>query len=252
MSESNKCNLHADWYEHAFGALYPIIYRHRTVEAAEPEARFAAERLELNASDTLLDLCCGNARHLVHLTARCKHCVGLDYSKELLAIADETAGDSVPFVRADMRAIPFSNCFDVVVNFFTSFGYFQDAHENAQVAHELARALKPGGRFFIDYLNPDYTEQTLVPESTREEGDYLIQEHRWIDRETQRVNKRTRVTHHGAILPELHESVRLYTLEELRQMLHNAGLQVDDVYGDYSGVPYEAARPRMLLVGRKN
>jgi SAM-dependent methyltransferase len=239
-----------DWYRDTFGAFYPVIYAHRTVEAAAPEARFAIERSRLTPRDHVLDLCCGNGRHMVHLLSVTPHVVGLDYSPHLLDHARKMIGPQGELVRADMRAIPFVDTFDVVVNFFTSFGYFFSPEENAAVVTGIARALKPGGRFFLDYINKNWAEQTLEPESERRQGPYRIHERRWIDDE--RVNKVTQVYEGDALVQELSESVRLYSLGELLTLLGEGGLRVEAVYGDHTGVPMDAFKPRMIAVGRKD
>ena len=52
-----------------------------------------------------------------------------------------------PQARADMRKLParWTGRFDAVVNLFTSFGFFADPNDDAQVIRECARVLKPGG-----------------------------------------------------------------------------------------------------------
>ena len=113
-------NIAEDWHQRSFGALYPVLYAHRNVEAAAPEAAFAAQRLGLRPDDRVLDLCCGNGRHMVHLLRHTPRVVGLDYSPDLLALASEQLGNSAGLVRGDMRAVPFGAVFDAVTNFFTS------------------------------------------------------------------------------------------------------------------------------------
>ncbi len=240
-----------DWFAHSFGALYPLIYAHRNVEAAAPEAQFAAGQLALTGRDRLLDLCCGNGRHLVHLREHAGTAIGLDYSAQLLEIAQGTVGSDTALVRADMRDIPFENAFDVVTSFFTSFGYFFSEEENRSVVRGVARALRPGGRFFIDYLNSAHVERTLTPESHRQDGEYEITETRWIDSETRRVNKTTRVERNGETVCETGESVRLYELDEFTALLESGGLAPDQVFGGHSGVRFDATQPRMIVVGHR-
>lgn len=240
-----------DWYEHAFGDLYPVLYAHRSVEAAAPEAAFAADALGLKPGQRLLDLCCGSGRHLVHFAKMTDRAVGLDYSRELLLHGRARHGAALRAVRADMRAVPFANAFDAVTSFFTSFGYFQDDAENMQVIAETARALKPSGRFFIDYVNPDCVRDTLEPLTVRTIEDYAIEERRWIDERARRVNKTTRVSRDGAVVRDLGESVRLYDEAELRALLDRAGLRCERAFGDYTGAPLAQTAPRMIMTGPK-
>ena len=100
-----------EWYRDAFGTLYPIVYAHRTVAAAASEAAFAVRETELKPAERVLDLCCGNGRHLFHLVRYTAHATGLDYSPELLAIAAAAVDSDVALVQADMRDIPFVGAF---------------------------------------------------------------------------------------------------------------------------------------------
>ena len=249
--EHSTPSIDETWFESAFDALYPVVYAHRTVEAATTEAAFAIEQLRLGESCSVLDLCCGNGRHMVHLLRHTPHVIGLDYSAALLGFAREHVGPSVSLVRGDMRAIPFVERFDAVANFFTSFGYFQDEGENQAVADGVARALKPGGRFFVDYLNPHHVREHLEPESERESGDLRIVERRWIDNAHGRVNKVTEVFRAGRCINESSESVRLYESAALETLFERAGLRIDAMFGDYTGAPVSPDLPRQILVGER-
>ncbi len=239
-----------DWYKEGFGALYPVVYAHRTVEAAAPEAAFAAAQLGLTAEDRLLDLCCGTGRHLVHLARRTSHVAGLDYSPDLLCLARRALGAGIPLLRADMRRIPFTGAFDCITSFFTSFAYFPKREENLGVVRETARALRLGGRFFIDYLNPGFVVANLAPESNREVGEYHVRERRWIAGE--RVNKLTEVRRGGDAVARWTESVALYDEAAFVALLKEGGLRPDHLFGDYDGSPVDVSRPRMIAVGRRD
>lgn len=240
-----------DWFENAFDALYPLVYAHRTVEAARDEAFFAMEATGLTPEDYVLDLCCGNGRHLAHLCDKTSCAVGLDYSPHLLEIARDAVGGCATLVRADMRYQPFHGAFDIVMNFFTSMGYFETDEENALVLRGIAESLKPGGRFFIDYIGLEWTENNLQPESIRVEGEYTIEEKRWIDRERRRINKKTLVMRNGNLEGRLGESVKLYSDTEFIALLSAHDLIVESTYGDTTGTPMGPDQPRMIVVGRK-
>ncbi len=240
-----------DWYQKSFGTLYPQIYAHRTVEAARGEAAFACYALGLERGDVVLDLCCGNGRHMSAMMRAGMRMIGLDQSIELLAAARRTTGESARLARGDMRGLPFPPVFDAVTNFFTSFGYFSDDAENARVLEQIASVLRPTGRFFIDHINKYNLEANLEPESTRRVRDFEIIERRRLDNDNRRINKQSTVYRAGTRLDDFFESVRLYTPEEFMTMLHDAGLEAEALYGDYDGSAMTDAQPRMIVVGRK-
>jgi len=251
MTANESSYIEDSWYKRSFDSQYPLVYAHRTIEAAAREAAFAAVQLNLRRGEQLLDLCCGNGRHMVHLLRYACAVTGLDWSEALLSEARGILGSEAALVRGDMRDLPFENAFDAVTNFFTSFGYFMDDAENARVVEQAARAMKPGGRFFIDHVNAAFIRKTLVPESTREYNEYRIEERRWLDAARRRVNKVTKVWRNGEPAGEWGESVRLYEPEEFRAVLANANLFVDRVFGDYDGALMDVRRPRMIVTGHK-
>jgi len=167
-------------------------------------------------------------------------------------VARKSLGSNAQLVRADMRHQPFLNAFDVVFNYFTSFGYFQTPEENLAVVHGIAKALRPHGRFFIDYLNRTWAENNLQPETGRSVQDFEISERRWIDNAHHRINKTTIVSKNGQQVSDTGESVQLYTLEEFTALLSTGGLMIDRVFGNYDGVAMTDQQPRMIVVGHKS
>lgn len=51
-----------------------------------------------------------------------------------------------------MREQLYTNQFDVVMNLFTSFGYFDSEEENKKAMQSIAVSLKPDGILVIDFL----------------------------------------------------------------------------------------------------
>lgn len=242
-----------NWYERWFGQEYLLVYEHRDIKEAEQEIEAIRSLLDLTENDLVLDLCCGPGRHDIPLARMGCRVVGLDYSMELLKLARESwqSGSLYPLcVRADARGIPFRDeAFDVVLNLFTSFGYFSD-EENRGFIRSIARLLKPGGRYYIDYLNPRRMKIDLAEESTRERDGITITEKRRIDPFSHRIDKTIllRLDDHVQMF---YESVRLYEKDEMLAMLGAEGLSVESVLGTSRGEPYNPASKRMIFYGKK-
>jgi SAM-dependent methyltransferase len=124
----------------------------------------------------LLDLACGHGRLANRPAARGCQVTGLDASPPFLdhARCDAAArGVDVDYLEGDMRRLPWTARFDRVVNWFTAFGYFDDAG-NRQVLTEVARCLKPGGRFALELQHRDWIVGALQPAVVVERDDDLL------------------------------------------------------------------------------
>ncbi|MEV8310806.1 class I SAM-dependent methyltransferase [Streptomyces flavidovirens] len=97
-----------------------------------------------------LDVCCGTGAGVRVLRPLCRERVtGVDFSAGMLAAAREAFDDgrtpAVEWTRADARALPFTQEFDLAVS-FGAFGHFLPAERPALFAG-VHRALRPGGLF---------------------------------------------------------------------------------------------------------
>ena len=234
------------WYEEWFGRKYLELYAHRDAAEAERHVDFFAGILAAARPRAVLDLACGAGRHTAALRRRGYRTLGTDLSVTLLAQAAE-----LPRVAADMRRLPFADgAFDWVLNFFTSFGYFEGERENFQVLEEVYRVLEPGGGFLIDLFNRERVIRELVPEEIREQEGTRIEIERWFDGKTQRVNKRIRLLDGDGEETYL-ESVRAYREEEVVIGLQWAGFEATATFGSFEGEPFQDDSERLIVIGRK-
>jgi len=238
-----------EWYREWFGAEYLALYPHRD----EVEAREGVD-LALRAcgqpEGLVLDLASGAGRHLLEFQRRGVEAVGLDLSRTLLGEARNSGSQRL--VEADMRALPFADSiFGMVVNFFTSFGYFAEPEDDEQVLTEIRRVLRRGGCFMLDFLNAERVRSALVDRDERRLDDRLVVQERRLEENGKVVVKEIRIFGPDEEEPQntFYERVRLYTPQELEAMLRQAGLEPEHSYGDYSGVSACADRPRYILLG---
>jgi SAM-dependent methyltransferase len=166
-------------------------------------------------------------------------------------MARTALGMEAALVRGDMRELPFGSAFDVVFNFFTSFGYFVDDGDNCRAAVEIARVLKPGGVLYMDFMNVAHDLPNLVPESVRISGPWRFRERRWHDAVSNRVNKHVEAWRDGVLSACFTESVRAYTCEELTALFAGAGMILEKTFGACDGRSYLSSSPRMILLFRK-
>jgi SAM-dependent methyltransferase len=243
-----------EWFRDWFGETYLSLYPHRDEAEAEAAVRLFQREVDLGPGGRVLDLACGAGRHLERLREAGYAAVGMDLSAHLLEGAARRPGVAGSLVRGDMRLLPFRDgAFNGLVNFFTSFGYFSSAAEDALVVGEMRRVLEPGGPFLLDYMNAAWVVANLEPESEGEVNGKLVRQTRWI--EDGQVIKRIEVFP-GAAKDQppdqaqvFHERVRLYEFPELADVLGQHGLDVRAHFGDYMGEVFEARSRRLLILG---
>lgn len=236
-----------DWFEDWFGEEYLALYTHRDELEAERVANLIESRVQLPRGRQALDLACGAGRHQRELSDHW-WTVGLDLSPSLLRAA-RTADGGAPLVRADMRTLPFRECaFDLVVNLFTSFGYFADDRAHHRVIAEVSRVTCPGGWFVLDYLNAAHVRRTLVPTDVRRVGQHTIEQERAISDDGRFVRKTITIGEFGRTFVE---RVRLFQPDELRTMVEENGFTVVELLGDYGGTVLGESSTRTILVARR-
>jgi ubiquinone/menaquinone biosynthesis C-methylase UbiE len=238
----------SEWFTRWFGREYLDLYPHRDDREARSVVRLIRNMVPLRGDDRALDLACGSGRHSRALS-RHIGVVGLDLSMELLGLA-RAESPQIAYVRGDMRALPFgAGSFNLVVNLFTSFGYFSCDDENRAVLNEVNRVLREGGRFVLDYFNADQVRATLVPHDTRRVGNRTVTQNRHITADGKYVEKEISAT--GSPNTYL-ERVRLFEPEELRCLLHDAGFAIERELGDYTAGPLNAMSHRAIFFARRS
>lgn len=237
-----------DWFNSPY---YHLLYSNRDEKEAASFIDKLVGYLHPAPAALMLDVACGKGRHAKYLADKGFIVTGIDLSGESIAAARKLENDHLSFFQHDMR-LPFRiNYFDVVFNFFTSFGYFETRHENDNALRTLKNALRPGGRLVLDYLNSTYVAAHLVQHDVKEKDQVVFD----IEREMKdgKFLKQINILDKKQLQRATYtESVSAFTLEDFRAMFALQGLEITDIFGDYHFNTFDRQHsPRLILIAQK-
>ena len=238
-----------EWFEQWFGEEYLRLYRHRDEEDASAAVSLLAAMVPVDQR-RVLDLACGPGRHAKLIQAAGGRVVGFDLSMPLLSRARHRAMPPLTVVRGDMRLLPFAPAaFDIVVNLFTSFGYFADDDQHRTVLRETTGVLNRGGRLVLDYFNSERLLASLVEHEEREIGRQRVIIERRLSEDARFVIKEMHLMDDGR---HFMERVRLFSPDELEALVTETGLVMEHSFGDYDGSPLARSSPRAIIFAKKS
>ncbi|HEU4536579.1 MAG TPA: hypothetical protein VFS00_20785, partial [Polyangiaceae bacterium] len=169
------------------------------------------------------------------------------------AEADALAG-RCHFAAADARAYaPPSPC-DGAFNWWTGLGHVGDEGDRAMLRRAF-EALRPGGRFALDYMNVPGVLRAFRPRVVTERATpagpvTLVRESR-LDLRASVMHKRW--SYHLADAPPVvkESRLRLYYPHELAAMLEGAGFAEPRLLGGEAGEPFDLDAPRCIIVASR-
>ena len=239
-----------EWFGKWFNSpYYHILYKHRDFEEARTFIHNLNDQLHFEPHQKALDLACGKGRHAIYMNSLGLDVTGVDLSPENIKEASRFANKNLHFYVHDMRKVFKKEEFHYVFNLFTSFGYFETVQENETAICATTVAIKPGGYFIIDFLNPGLVIDKMVPceEKVIENINFEI----------------SRRFSEGYILKDIkftadgkdfffQEKVMAISKEEFLTYFEKAGLEIRHLYGDYDLNPFnKEVSQRMIFVLQK-
>jgi SAM-dependent methyltransferase len=243
-----------EWAEGFFSGLFVEFWlRVPTEEQTRQEADFLQQHLRLTPGARVLDVACGGGRHACALAGRGFRATGVDASPEFLAAARALSarkGVDVAWEQRDMTDLPWPAEFDGAYCFGNSFGYYDD-DANARFLRAVAAALKPGGRFAIDYgavaeaLLPNFQERMWVPF-----GDmHFLREARYDPARARYESDYTLIQ--GGRSEKKTAGQRVYLFRDLCRLMDESGFTEMQGFGSLTGDAFKLRSPRLLLTATR-
>lgn len=245
MQTQNTNEWFASWFDSPY---YHLLYQNRDEHEAADFLTLLTAHLRLPKTAHLLDLACGAGRHSRVLHSLGYRVTGCDLSPNSIREAQEKATEGMEFFVHDMRN-PLPGKYDVTLNLFTSFGYFDNVLDNAKVLTSVANSLTENGLLIIDFMNAEKVirELKMRQEIVRDGITFHIK----------------REVSNGKIVKTIafeaegqshfyQEKVQALDLIDFQQLLGNAGFDILETRGNYALESYNPLlSDRLILICKK-
>lgn len=209
-------------------AFYDHVYGQKPYADEAARVHQAIQTYLRSGGNTLLDVGCGSGNHLAHLR-RHYRCDGVDLDAGLLDIARGRYPDSA-FHLGDMADFDLDRRYDALICLFSAIGYVRTVERLGETMRTFARHLLPGGVAVVEpWLAPGVFRPGTVRMDTSDTPEIKV----------------ARITQSGmrgelSVLSfyfmvggadgveqwEEHHELGLFTVEQMMEAFHAAGLQV--------------------------
>jgi SAM-dependent methyltransferase len=231
------------WFDSPY---YHVLYSSRDDQEAKGFIEALQSYLKIKPGAFVLDAACGKGRHAKMLQRLGMDVEGFDLSPSNIEQANKLANKHLHFFVHDIRSsLPKQDQYDVVFNFFTSFGYFDDPSDNLKSFQTFSGGLRSGGILVMDFLNPTYILANLVPEEKLKRGGITFHIKRWSEKGF--LYKSIDFEDQGQSY-SFQEKVELISKQDFLHFASEAGLQFMNLVGDYSLAKFDdQTSPRMIF-----
>lgn len=229
-----ESHLPEEWWRKLFNALYvktdgDVV---ENIDNTRREVDIIQKVTDITPQSRILDLCCGQGRHVLELARRgFTHVTGLDRSRYLVRLAKKRASAEklqAVFREGDARnpRLP-EDGFDCVTVMGNSFGYFANKQDDGKVLRAIAKLLRQSGMLVLDLADGEWLKMHFEPRSWE-----WIDEHHFVCRERslasdgERLISREVVVHDElGVLADQFYAERLYTRDAIATLLEEAGFR---------------------------
>lgn len=234
----------SDWFNSKY---YHILYQNR--DEKEAEQFLSKLQVFFRKKDQILDIACGSGRHSIFLNSLGHQITGIDLSEKSIKAAKQRSDNKILFDVWDMRKSYKKEHFDVVLNLFTSFGYFDSEKEDFSAIQAISSNLKDNGILIIDFLNSEKVIANLVESEQKTLSEITFNINRKLEEGF--ILKNIQFTDKGKGF-EFTEKVKALNLSDFTKLLNFAQLKISYIFGDYKLNKYSSTdSDRLIIVAKK-
>jgi len=238
------------WFQYWFNSpYYHILYQQRNHAEAEFFIDNLTQFLQPPANSKMLDIACGKGRHSIYLNKKGFDVTGIDLSEQSIKYAKEFENNKLHFLVHDMRKLFYINYFDVALNLFTSFGYFETEKDHVNALKTFRKCLKADGVLIIDYFNTEKIIRNLnYCEVKSLDGINFNITKSVVDG---KIIKKINFEDQQKVY-NFEERVQAFSVEDFTRMLTKAGLVVQKSFGSYALEDFDLpSSDRLILICKK-
>lgn len=233
-----------NWFDSKY---YHILYKNRNHEEARKFINKIIEHLNLKPKSKILDAGCGKGRHSIEIEKLGHIVTGIDLSKNSIKFAKQFENSNLNFLVHDISK-PLNIEFNVVLNLFTSFGYYEK-DKDLEILLSLERNLDKNGTGVIDFFNIKNVKDNLVKkeQTTIENIKFKIK---------RKINKFSVIKEisfeDNSIDYKFKESVNTLSLLDFKNYFNQTNLEIIEIFGDYDLNNFnEIKSPRLIILFKK-
>ena len=147
-----------------------------------------------------------------------------------------------------MRSFSLNKKYHIILNLFTSFGYFKDNNDDKKVFRNSYEHLHENGYFVIDFLNKNKVINSLKASEIKHINGVLFEitkkhDNKFVYKTISITDKKNKFT--------FTERVRLIDKNQFLTYLNDLEMNLLYTFGDYKLNPHTPSSDRLLLVFQK-
>ncbi|MBW8683060.1 class I SAM-dependent methyltransferase [Chitinophaga rhizophila] len=231
----------------------PVIFNSERIRNTFLEVNRILKLTALTPGEKVLDLGCGIGRHSLEFASRGFEVTGVDLTASFLTTAAENARSQkvdVRYVQGDMRTYCEPDTYGLIINMFTSFGYFTDSEDDVRVLSNCFQSLHSGGILMLEMLGKEVVAANIKSKDVLSYGDYQVITHTTISNNWSWLECKWTIIRDKQVY-ETRYAHRLYAATEMARLLEEAGFSEVSFFGDLTGAPYDNMARSMLIVAKK-
>lgn len=251
----------------AFADIYDIWAQ--TAGAAQQNRPFYMETCA-NTPGVVVELGVGDGRIAVEVAKQGKPIVGVDNSAEMLKLCRQRAeaagvAHRLTLIQADMRDFELPQPAQLITIPFHTIGHLMTVEDKRAGLEQIYSQLAPGGRLIFDHFvfDPEVARQRYGVVSLRAEYTDAASGHdvlMWVAvrynfvAQTMRIITWTdELDDDGVVVQRKYRRLNFSWIdpEQTRALLEEVGFEIEALYGDFEGGPFDGDSPEQVWVARR-